>query len=211
MGLYEYTRMPFGLIGAPATFQRLMQHCFSDEVFNILLVFLDDIIVYSANIRKHLERLEQVFKRLRQHRLKLKASKCHFFKREVRYLGHVVSADGIQTDPDKISSVRDFEVPTTVKKLKSFLGLAGYYRRFIIGFSKIAAPLHTLAKQFTAHPRKLIGNKWNSDCQQSFDTLKDQLKTTAPVLSYANYHLFLKQMPVCRVWVLFCPNIVVDN
>ena len=72
MGLYEYTRMPFGLIGAPATFQRLMQHCFSDEVFNILLVFLDDIIVYSANIRKHLERLEQVFKRLRQHRLKLK-------------------------------------------------------------------------------------------------------------------------------------------
>jgi hypothetical protein len=77
-----------------------------------------------------------------------------------------------------------------VKKLKSFLGLAGYYRRFINGFSKIAAPLHMLAKQFTAHPRKLIGNKWNSDCQQSFDTLKDQLKTTAPVLSYANYQLF---------------------
>jgi hypothetical protein len=82
-------------------------------------------------------------------------------------------------------SVRDFEVPTTVKKLKSFFGLAGYYRRFINGFSKIAAPLHTLAKQFTAHPQKLIGNKWNSDCQQFFDTLKDQLKTTAPVLSYA--------------------------
>jgi len=163
-----------------------MQHCFRDEVFNILLVFLDDIIVYSANILEHLERLEQVFQRLRQHGLKLKASKCHFFKREVRYLGHVVSADGIQTDPDKISSVRDFEVPTTVKKLKSFLGLAGYYRRFITGFRKIATPLHTLAKQFTAHQRKLIGNKWNSVCQQSFDTLKNQL-TTAPVLSYANY------------------------
>jgi len=123
-----------------------MQHCFRDEVFNILLVFLDDIIVYSANIREHLEWLEQVFKRLRQHGLKLKASKCHFFKREVRYLGHVISADGIQTDPDKISSVRDFEVPTTVKKFKSVLGLAGHYRRFINGFSKIAAPLHTLAK-----------------------------------------------------------------
>jgi hypothetical protein len=88
-------------------------------------------------------------------------------------LGHVVSADSINTDPDKISSVRDFEVPTTVKTLKSFLGLAEYYRRFINRISKIAAPLHTLAKPFTAHPRKLIGSKWNSDCQQSFDTLKD--------------------------------------
>ena len=84
-------------------------------------------------------------------------------------MGHVVSADGIQTDPDKISSVRDFEVPTIIN-----------------GFSNIATPLHTLTKQFTAHPRKFIGNKWNSDCQQSFDTLKDQL-TTAPVHSYANY------------------------
>lgn len=122
-------------------------------------------------------------------------------------MGHVVSADGIQTDPDKIRSVRDFEVPTTVKKLKSFLGLAGYYRRFINGFSKIATPLHTLTKQFTAHPRKFIGNKWNSDCQQSFDTLKDQYL----VMPITANHLFLKQMSVCRVWVLFCPNIVMDN
>ena len=122
-------------------------------------------------------------------------------------MGHVVSADGIQTDPDKIRSVRDFEVPTTVKKLKSFLELVEYDRLFINGFSNIAAPLHTLAKQVITHPRKLIGNKWNSDCQQSFDTLKDQYL----VMPITANHLFLKQMPVCRVWVLFCPNIAMDN
>ena len=186
MGLYEYLRMPFGLCNAPATFQRLMQHCFRDEIFNVLLVFLDDIIVYSTNLQEHLYRLETVFKRLRDHGLKLKPSKCHFFKREVRYLGHIVSSKGIQTDPDKISAVRDFDVPTTVKNIKSFLGLAGYYRRFIKGFSQICAPLHKLSQQFTASPRKLFGNKWNSECQVAFDSLKEHL-ISAPILNYAKY------------------------
>ncbi|CAG2217557.1 unnamed protein product [Mytilus edulis] len=94
--------------------------------------------------------------------------------------------EGIHTDPDKISAVQDFEIPTTVKKLKSFLGLAGYYRRFTQGFSKIAGPLHKLAQKFTPHPRKLFGKEWTTDCQTAFDTLKEHL-VTAPILSYAKF------------------------
>lgn len=186
MGLYEYLRMPFGLCNAPATFQRLMQHCFRDEIFNILLVFLDDIIVYSEDIPEHVKRLETVFRIIREHGLKLKMSKCKFFQSEVRYLGHVISSKGIKTDPEKISAVQNFEKPSTVKKLKSFLGLTGYYRRFVKGFSDIAAPLHKLSQQFTPHPRKPFGNKWDSKCDTAFCKLKELL-VCSPILGYANF------------------------
>ena len=131
MGLYGYMRMPFGLCNTPATFLRLMQHCFRNELFQILLVFLDDIIIFSSTFDDRLKRLEVVFQRLRQHGLELEPSKYHFFNREVRYLGYVVSADGIHTDPDKVSAIENLEVPTNVKRLKSILGLEGYYRRYI--------------------------------------------------------------------------------
>ena len=104
-GLYEYNRLPFGLCNGPATFQRLMQHCFRDEVFQLLLVFLDDIIVYSSTIDQQIQRLEIVVRRLRQHGLKLKQRKCDFFKKEVHYLGHIVSENGISTDPEKVNAV----------------------------------------------------------------------------------------------------------
>ena len=187
-GLYEFNRMPFGLTNAPATFQRLMQHCFREEIFRILLVFLDDIIVYSKTIEELIQRLDRCFTILKQHGLKLKMRKCHFFKTSVKYLGHVVSKDGISTDQDKIRCISEWKVPETVKQLKSFLGFAGYYRRFIRSFSQVAEPLLKLSKDNLKHPRTKFGDKWTVECQRSFDRLKELL-TSAPLLGYADFSL----------------------
>lgn len=139
-GLSEYLRMPFGLCNAPATIQRLMQATMSDLVFQIVLIYLDDLLVFSPTFHDHLARLETVLKRLRETGLKAKMEKCHFLQPEVRFLGHQVSAQGIGTDPDKISAVKQWPVPNNVKELRSFLGFCSYYRRFIKGFSQIAGP-----------------------------------------------------------------------
>ena len=114
-GLYEYLRMPMGLSNSAATFQKIMEACFNDNNFEILLIYLDDILIFSKTVEEQLERLEFVFQRLRQHGLKLKLSKCHFFKKEVRYLGHVISQDGIKTDPDKTKAIQNWKVPTNEK------------------------------------------------------------------------------------------------
>ncbi|KAK7916332.1 hypothetical protein WMY93_012093 [Mugilogobius chulae] len=143
-GLYEFERMPFGLCNAPATFQRLMQRCLGSMVNDSLLIYLDDIVVFSADFDSHIEHLEEVFRRLSEHGLKLQPKKCSLFQRQVTYLGHVISEDGVATDPAKTAAVRDWPRPQTVRQVKSFLGFAGYYRRFIQGFSKIARPLHAL-------------------------------------------------------------------
>ncbi|XP_062420887.1 uncharacterized protein K02A2.6-like [Pungitius pungitius] len=145
-GLYEYLRMPFGLCNAPATFQRLMQTTMSDLVLQIVLIYLDDFLVFSSTFQDHLVRLETVFKRLRETGLKVKMKKCHFLQPEVRFLGHQVSAQGIGTDPDKIDAVKKWPIPSTVKELRSFLGFCSYYRRFIGGFSQIAGPLHDVRR-----------------------------------------------------------------
>ena len=187
-GLYEFNRMPFGLTNAPATFQRLMQHCFREEVFNILLVFLDDIIVYSKTLQEHIKRLDRVFTILKQHGLKLKMKKCTFFKPSVKYLGHVVSKNGISTDEEKIKCITNWKVPETVKEVKSFLGFAGYYRRFIRHFSQIAAPLLEISKNNMKHPKTKFGDKWSKQCQDSFEELKKVL-STAPLLGYADFTL----------------------
>jgi predicted transcriptional regulator len=136
--------MPFGLCGAPATFQRQMQSCLHDQIYQLLLVYLDDVIVFSKTFDEHLERLEKVLTRLAQQGLKIKREKCSFLRKEVSYLGYMVSSDGVSTDPDKISVVKDWPVPKTVKELRSFLGFASYYRRFVKYFSKVADPLHEL-------------------------------------------------------------------
>ena len=185
-GLYEYNRLPFGLCNGPATFQRLMQHCFRDEVFQLLLVFLDDIIVYSSTIEQQIQRLEIVFRRLRQHGLKLKPRKCDFFRKEVHYLGHIVSENGISTDPEKVNAVSEWKIPTSLKQLKSFLGLASYYRRFIKSFSQVASPLYNLSKKCVNSSNKQFVSQWNEDCTAAFQMLKDLL-TSAPILGYADY------------------------
>lgn len=192
-GLFEFQRMPYGLCNAPGTFQRLMERIFGDQRFHSLLLYLDDVVVFSSTFKQHLERLESVFSRLREHGLKLKLKKCHFFQPEVKFLGHVVSASGVSTDPDKISAVRDWSTPSTVAELRSFLGFASYYRRFVQGFARYAAPLHKLVAKLQPHPnRNRMGRNanlrdhWDWGCDQAFNTLRDKL-ISAPVLGYADF------------------------
>ena len=192
-GLWEFTRMPFGLCGAPATFQRLMQFSMNDLVLRILLVYLDDVLVFSSDFEEHLRRLETVFTRLRDIGLKLNPEKCRFGAREVHYLGHVVSREGIATDPGKIAAVNDWPTPKTTRELRSFLGLASYYRKFVPNFAEIARPLHQVTARAIADNNGLkkpvsICGYWDRECQLAFNTLKTAL-TTAPVLGYADFSL----------------------
>lgn len=140
LGFYECNRMAFGLTNAPATFQRLMERTMGELNRRECLIYLDDIIIFSRSFEEHLDRLGKVFERLEKAGLKLKASKCEFFRTSTTYLGHVVSEHGIEADPAKISVIKTWPIPTTVKELRSFLGFAGYNRRFIEGFASIAKP-----------------------------------------------------------------------
>lgn len=185
-GLYQFDRMPFGLCNAPATFQRLMQRCLGAQVYDHLLIYLDDVIVYSPHFAAHLQHLEQVFSCLNDHGLKLQPRKCHLFQRKVTYLGHIVSSEGVATDPEKAAVVRDWTPPTTVKQVRSFLGFAGYYRRFIQGFSRIAAPLHQLLQGQASRPSASVN--WSAECQVAFSELKQAL-LNAPILAYADFNL----------------------
>lgn len=206
MGLFEANRMPFGLQNAPSTFQRLMTCCFGDLNFTHLLIYLDDIIIFSASFDEHLERLQRVFDRLREHGLKLKPSKCQFVRKEVNYLGHLVSADGIRTDPEKISRVKQWPRPTGRREVLQFLGFAGYYRRYVKSYSSLAAPLYRLT---SGDPRKKKRGAqkgpgldqpflWTAECEEAFQALKEKL-TNAPVLGYPDYSLpFLLQTDASR-------------
>ncbi|CAJ0648430.1 9416_t:CDS:2, partial [Entrophospora sp. SA101] len=144
-GLYEFNRMPFGLTNAPASFQRLMNKVLSKEIGRFVVVYLDDINIYSKSFEEHLEHLEIVFSRLRQAGLKLGKDKCSFAKTQLEFLGHIVGRDGLQPDPKKVEKVRDWPTPKTVKEIRSFLGLASYYRRFMKDFSKIAKPINGIS------------------------------------------------------------------
>ena len=123
--------MPFGLTNAPATFQRLMENCMGDLHLTYCLLYLDDIIIYSRTYEEHILCLEVVFKKLREAGLKLSPSKCRFMYTEIKYLGHMISEEGISVDPDKVACVQSWPVPKTVKQVQSFLGFASFYRRFI--------------------------------------------------------------------------------
>ena len=175
-GLWQFRVMPFGLCNAPATFERLMEAVLGGLHWNSLLVYLDDVIVFGQTFEQELERLQEVLERFRGANLKLNPKKCNLFQREVQYLGHVVSATGIRTDPDKCASVRDWPVPEDKKQLRSFLGLCTYYRRFIRQFATIAAPLHNLTKE----GQKFV---WDAKCQAAFEMLKKKL-ISSPVLAY---------------------------
>ena len=193
-GLYEYLRMPMGLATAPATFQRLMQTTMNDLAFQILLVYLDDLLVYSRTFEEHLERLQIVFDRLREVGLKLNPKKCHLARTSVEYLGYTVSGEGIATSAEKIAAVKDWKKPTTLREVRSFLGFASYYRRFVEKFAHLAKPLHELiakAQQDGAGSRHKskrldITQHWDAGCQKAFEDLKSAL-TTAPVLGYADF------------------------
>ena len=189
-GLYEYVRMPFGLCNAPGTFQRLMQACLGDEFFSSLLCYLDDILVYSCTFEEHLLRLNLVFDKLRQHGLKIKPGKCEFFRSEVKYLGHRVTRDGVKPEPDKVEAVKTWPTPCNLKELRSFLGFASFYRRFVPGFSKIAGPLHTLVADTSrgmVHRRSSSPRlAWTHQHQLAFEQLKGKL-CEEPILAYADF------------------------
>ena len=184
LGFYECNRMPFGLCNAPATFQRLMERAMGDINLRDCLIYLDDIIIFSDTFEAHLDRLEAVFQRLHTYNLKLKASKCEFFKKEVTYLGHVVSTEGIKTDPEKIRALKDWPVPKSVKDVRKFLGFTGYYRRFIKGFSTIVCPLNDLLiGNSTKKPsRKKTLFRWEVEQEQAFRTIIAKL-SSPPVLA----------------------------
>ncbi|KAG8474923.1 hypothetical protein CXB51_031618 [Gossypium anomalum] len=173
-GHYEFLVMPFGLTNAPAVFMDLMNRIFRQYLDRFVVVFIDDILVYSRDETEHAEHLRLVLRILRDKQLYAKFSKCEFWLREVSFLGHVVSASGIRVDPNKISAILNWKPPRNITEVRSFLGLAGYYRRFVKGFSMIATPMTKLLQ-------KEVKFEWTEKCQKSFDQLKTYL-TEAPVL-----------------------------
>lgn len=173
-GLYEFNVMPFGLANAPATFQRLMELVLNGVPPQACLVYLDDIIVHGRSFEEAASNLQTVLNRLSEAGLKLSPSKCHLFREEVKYLGFIISRDGLKTDPEKVSAVTNWPTPKNKKELQSFLGLCAYYRRFVKNFSVIAGPLNALT-------RKNIRFEWTSETQESFERLKTEM-ATAPVL-----------------------------
>lgn len=151
-GLYEFTVMSFGLTNAPAYFMNLMNKVFMECLDKYVVVFIDDILVYSKSEQEHAEHQRSVLGRLREHQLYAKFSKCEFWLDRVAFLGHVISASGVKVDPGKVRDVLSWKTPTTATEIRSFLGLAGYYRRFIEGFSRIAKPMTELLKKERVTP-----------------------------------------------------------
>ena len=168
-GLYDY------LTNAPAHFMYLMNSVFMPELDKFVVVFIDDILVYSCNEEEHAEHLRVVLSRLREHQLYAKFSKCEFWLKKVPFLGHVLSEEGISVDPAKVQEVLDWKVPTSVHEVRSFLSLAGYYRRFIPEFSKISKPMTRLLQK----DEKFV---WTPECGEAFHKLSTLL-TSAPVLA----------------------------
>ena len=177
-GHYEYTVMPFGLTNAPAVFQGFINTVLRDVINKYVQVYLDDIIIYSKSFDEHVKQVQTVLQLLIDNQLVAKISKCEFHKQEVEFLGHIVSSEGIKTDPHKLEDITSWPTPTNIKEVQSFIGFCNYYRRFIKDFSKIARPIHHLTK-------KDVEFVWNDDCQAAFLKLKELL-VSAPVLAYPN-------------------------
>ena len=178
-GHWEYLRMPMGLASSPSSFQRAMSAVLSGLQYSTCLVYLDDVICHSFTFQEHLQRLREIFLRLKFHNLKLKPQKCHFAREEVKYLGHIISAKGLKPDPSNVEKLQNFPRPRTVKEVRTLLGIASYYRKFIYKFAEIASPLHALLK-------KNARFKWTEDHQKAFETLKSAL-TKPPILAYPDF------------------------
>lgn len=199
LGFYQFERMPQGVTGAPATFQRLMEKVVGDMNLLQVLVYLDDLIVFGRTLQEHENRLLKVIDRLKEAGLKISPDKCQFGQAKVKYVGHIVSTEGIAADPEKIKAVTTWPQPVDLKSLRSFLGFCGYYRRFIADYAKIVKPLTDLTKGYAPKqgkldPKKLgnylkdselFGERWTSSCTDAFHQIINRL-TTAPVLAFAD-------------------------
>jgi hypothetical protein len=170
-GLYKFTVMSIGLTNAPAYFMYLMNSVFMDYLDKFVVVFIDDILIYSQNEQEHEVHLRKVLQSLRYCQQYAKLSKCEFGISEVLFLGHIINQEGLVVDPKKVTTILDWKAPKDVRGIKSFIGMAGYYRRFIKGFSKIVRPMKALLA-------KKVEFEWTPACQKSFETLKEKLTTT---------------------------------
>jgi hypothetical protein len=174
-GHFEFQVLPFGLTNAPATFQSMMNAIFADYVDVFVIVYLDDILIFSRNIEEHRDHVRQVLQRLREHKLYANMEKCEFGRKSIQFLGHIVSEDGISMEKSKLDDIEKWPTPKSVEDIRSFLGLTGYYRKFIHNFSQIAAPLSNLT-------RKLVLFKWTETEQKAFNDLKTAMMN-GPVLN----------------------------
>lgn len=201
LGLHEYNRLPQGLCNSPATFMRMMLTIFGDQNFLSLLCYLDDILVFGRTEEESLQRLEMVFMRLKEHNLKLSPTKCHFLRRSVKFLGHIISQNGIESDPDKVEAIVKVTendlmetdgVTPSATKIRSFLGMVVYYQHFIENFSVLAKPLFALTagprkprsskgRKRSVPVRKLCADDWSPECKQSFECLKAALVDKVPL------------------------------
>ena len=178
-GHFEYNRMPFGLKNAPATFQRMIDSAFRGLIGTCCFAYIDDIVIFGNTIDEHNKNQEKLLKRIQELGLRLEPNKCEYLKPELEYLGHLITKDGIKPNPVKNEAIKNFRELKTVKDVQSFLGLAGYYRKFIKNFSSIARPLTKLTQKETIFD-------WTSDCEKSFFDLRHALMS-ASVLKFPNF------------------------
>ena len=193
LGLYECNRLPFGLTNAPATFQRMMENVLGDLNMTVALVYLDDIIIFSNSFQEHIQHIEAVFGRIRKFGLKLNPSKCSFFQTRIKYLGHIVSREGLEVDTSKTETLKTWPTPSSVKELRTFLGFTGYFRRFIKDYAKTAKPLNDLLvgnggrsnRRREKSKHTTIWN-WGQEQQKAFTALIEKL-TSPPILAFPDY------------------------
>lgn len=195
LGFFEFNKMPFGLCNSPATFQRLMERCLNGLNLEQCLIYLDDIVIFSSTIEEHFSRLDSVFRRLTDYGLKLKPSKCQFLKTKIKYLGYIVSEQGVEIDPEKVESVKSMSPPTNIVELQRFLGFASFHRRFISQFAKTAKPLTDLLvgqsgrkKSKKRKPRPVTKFQWGPLQQRAFEELIQAIIQT-PILAFVDYSL----------------------
>ena len=164
-GSYEFLVMPFGLTNAPAPFCTMMNEVLQEYLDQFVVVYLDDIVIYSSTLEEHVEYLQTVLTKLREHKLYVKLEKCSFAQERIKFLGHIVKHGCIKMGQEKVKAIQEWQPPANVSELRSFLGLANYYRKFVEGYSRLASPLTELLKKGKPYV-------WTKECQQAFQALK---------------------------------------